>query len=320
MFGDVCVDGHVDGCVYRVVTHVHHDHIVRLDRSAVESRYVLATHITHELLEELGLYVPKRKRIALGYGDRMCVDDVCIKLDYAHHIPGSSQVVIESRSGTYAYSGDFKSVGDKTKPPTGVDILVVDATYGDPAFKRPPEDVIIGELVKLVKTLLTKGPVSIYAYYGKAQEVMLMLREYGVDAPFIASSKHWRIARRLEKFGYVIKDLVLDGSRESHEILRDGWYIKFEHFSKYRCVRNGSPSQSHILLTGWLFHTPIRAVGKNKWIVAFSDHADFEELVLYVDLSRPRRLIVDSSRGGVVAKRFAEYVDRVLGIHAEAQP
>ena len=321
VFGDVCIDGHVSGCLYRIVTHAHHDHVVALNRSAVESRYILATCITHELLEELGFYIPKRKRISLSYGDRFCIDsEARIRLEYAHHIPGASQVIIESSEGTYAYSGDFKGVSSKTKPPSDVDVLIVDATYGDPAFRRPSEDIIVEELVKLLRQLLARGPVNIYAYYGKAQEVMLILREYGIDAPFIACSKHWRIARRLEKFGYRFKDLILEGSREAYEIMRDGWYIKFEHFSRYRIARNDASNHSHVLLTGWLFQIPFRNVGKNRWIVAFSDHADFDELVLYIDMSRPRRVIVDASRGGSVAKRFAEYISSVMRIRAEAQP
>ncbi len=321
VLGPVCVDGHVDKCVVRVVTHIHQDHLINLDKSIRVCRKVVATIITHELLEELGFSIPKKKRIALNYGeelDEVC-DGVSIRLEYAHHIPGSAQVVVETENATYAYSGDFKGVGDKTKPPAGVDVLVVDATYGDPSYKRPPEEVVLDQFVKLLRTLLTQGPVVVYAYYGKAQEVMALLRDYGVDAPFIASPRHWRIAKRLEKYGFAVSDLLLEGTREALEVARDGWFIKFEHFSKIRASHplNGV---SHVILSGWLFDAPIRCVGRNKWIVAFSDHADFDELVHYIELARPRIVVVDSFRGGFVAKRFASYVRNVLRIDAIPSP
>ncbi len=322
--GPICIDGHSDKCLVRVVTHIHQDHIGGLEESSRQSRFIVATEITHELLEELGFSIPKRKRVSLRYGERKYLElneDIVIRLEYAHHIPGSAQVVIEG-DGVYAYTGDFKSVGTRTKPLSGVDVLVIDATYGDPSFKRPPEEVIFDEFVKLLKTLLSRGPVAIYAYYGKAQEVMAMLRDYGVDAPFIASSKHWRIAKRLEKYGFKIDELFLDGSKEANEIVRDGWFVKFEHFSKFRNYRNSVNNNivSHIALSGWLFEVPIRSIGKNRWIVAFSDHADFDELIRYVDEARPRILVVDAARGGVIAKRFANYVRENLKIDAIASP
>jgi len=320
VIGPVCIDGHHKGCIARVVTHIHQDHVLGLERSARECRYVVATPITHELLEELGFAIPKRKRVEIGYGSSLELLDLGIKvrLEYAHHIPGAAQVIVESRDGTYAYSGDFKAVGLKTKPPKGVDVLVLDATYGDPSFRRPPEDVILDEFVKLLTSFLSRKPVTVYAYYGKAQEVMVTLREYGIDAPFIASSKHWRIAKRLERFGLVIKDLLLEGTREAEEVARDGWFIKFDHFSKFRSCRNNGTA--HVALTGWLFSSPIKCVDSDRCIVAFSDHADFDELVQYVESVRPRLVVVDAARGGVIARRFAEYVRNVIGIDAIANP
>jgi len=320
VIGPICVDGHRSKCLIRVVTHIHQDHTVGLERSSRECRYVVATPITHELLDELGFMIPRRKRVELGYGSTLQVLDagVRIRLEYAHHIPGSAQVIVESDDGAYAYSGDFKGVGTKTVPPKGVDVLVVDATYGDPSFRRPPEEVIVDELVKLLRRLLSRKPVTLYAYYGKAQEIMLMLREYGVDAPIIASTKHWRIAKRLERFGLVVRDLLLEGTREANEVVRDGWFIKVDHFSKFRCRRNSMTA--HVALTGWLFNAPIRCIDSDTYVVAFSDHADFDELVGYIEDAKPRLLVVDAVRGGATARKFAEYVREALGIDAVAYP
>lgn len=319
VFGPVCIDGHDDACRIRIVTHIHHDHIQGVEQSIRYCRALAASRITLELLEELVGVLPRRKTFELSVDSIKRFDNLAIKALRAKHIPGTIQVMVELNGVLYAYSSDFKDPGRGTEIPKGVDVLVVDATYGDPQYRRLPEEVIVEEFVRLVYSLLSSRPVAIYAYYGKAQEAMQILREYGVDAPFILSSKQWRITKRLEKFGFLVKDVILDGTREAEEIKRDGWYIVIEHFSKYK-QRAVYSDKHHILLTGWLFETAVKSVGANRWIVGLSDHADFAELLYYVDESRPRLLIVDAARGGAVAARFAKYVEQKLGIKALYQP
>jgi putative mRNA 3-end processing factor len=76
----------------------------------------------------------------------------------------------------------------------------------------------------------------------------------------------------------------------------------------------------NILLTGWEFNSPYRRVGLRDWIVSFSDHADFDQLLEYVLDARPRVLVVDAFRGGEAARIFASYVSREHGIKAHPQP
>ncbi len=319
VFSDiVCVDGHSNLCRYRIVTHIHYDHILDIDRSIARCRYIIATPITFDLLECLGYTMPRIKKRSLNYGEQLDIGSARIRLVYAEHIPGSAQVVFETDEGIYAYTGDFKHAGTKTPILKDVDILVVDATYGDPSHRRPSEDEIEEQFAKLVQNLLMQGPVTIYAYFGKACEAMMILRRHGLDAPFIASTKHWLIANKLRKYGFEIEDLYLDGTPEAEELKKFSWYVKFEHYAKFRdsAKRRGT----HIVLSGWLFNRPVKQISSNVWIVALSDHADFEDVLHYVDEARPRLLIVDAFRGNLAARRFAKYVRERLGILAEAMP
>jgi len=88
----------------------------------------------------------------------------------AGHILGSAQVLIEDDEGTrIVYTGDFKLPGAEIIPS---DLLVIEATYGKPANRRPFKDEVEAELMKLVSVSLKKGPVFIFGYYGKTQEVI----------------------------------------------------------------------------------------------------------------------------------------------------
>ena len=245
----ICIDGHSEGCLVRVVTHIHADHTLHLDRSIAMSRYIIATPITIELLRTLGYNIPSAKAISLNYGETVHLSEADLKLEIAQHIPGTAQVVLHDRNFITAYTSDFKNPGSGTKIIRDVDILVIDATYGDPKYSRDSEEAIWNEFIKMLKKLLSIAPIAIYAYYGKAHEVMVRLRESGIDAPFILSHHHWKINQVLSKYGYSIQDVILYGSRECDEVKRDGWFIEFHHATLFRSFKTRL-GLFHIFLTG----------------------------------------------------------------------
>ncbi len=316
---EICVDGYDPACRTRVVTHIHSDHLLDLEKSVLTARRLIATPITMDLLEVLGYTIPPHKRIALDYGKALALDGSELKLEYAHHIAGTAQVVIETPNLIAAYTSDFKHPRSRTPVLKGVDVLVIDATYGDPRYRRQDETLILENFAKLLYRLLAEKPVHVYAYYGKAQEVMMLLREYGIDAPFIASPRQWRVLNVLSRYGFRVSDVYLDGTADANEIRESGWYVAFHHHTKFYSLRNVR-SVHHVLLSGWLFSTPIRRLNGNSWIVGFSDHADFDELIAYVDEARPRLVIVDGFRGGIAAHRFANHVEKELGIRSLVKP
>ena len=317
LFKKVCVDGHNIGCIARVVTHIHSDHLLQISNSINLCKQVIGTHITLDSLEVLGYRIPKHKRVALNYGEVIAVDDQYkVSLEYAEHIPGSAQVIVEYNGTLVAYTGDFKDAGTKTKIIENPHILIIDATYGNPRYVREREDIIWAKFVELLKKLLVLGPVTIYAYYGKAQNAMFKLREMGIDTPLILSPMHWKLYKVLEKYGHIVNDVFLQGSPEAEEIRRTGWYIEFKHTTS---LSSANGLGSHIILTGRFAKTIMRMGAGNLWIVGVSGHADFNDLVYYVDNSRPEILIVDGYRSEY-AQAFASYIRDNLNIETIVLP
>ncbi len=316
----IVADGHYDGATARVVTHIHNDHTRYLSRSARAGQLLVATPLTIELLEAHGHRLPLHRRIEASYGTRMRIEDYVVTLHRANHVPGAAEVVVEHPEGLrVGYTGDFKLPG--TVVLQDLDVLVIDATYGKPEWRRPWQDEIEYLLADIVNEALMHGPVRIYAYNGKIEEVMILLRRMGVTAPFVLPAKKKRVVEVLERHGYRLGDFVVESSPECFEVKRGGWYIAFEHFFRWRRRHLAGPNGAvNILLSGWEFGSPYRRVGPRDWIVSFSDHADFTQLVEYVEEARPRLLVVDSSRGGEAAQVFASYVSRELGINAFYQP
>ncbi|MCS7112097.1 MAG: MBL fold metallo-hydrolase [Ignisphaera sp.] len=314
----ICIDGHGNGCLTRVVTHIHADHTLHLDKSIVMSRRIIGTPITIELLNVLGYNIPSVKAVMLNYGDAVSFEGAKLRFEIAQHIPGTAQVVLHDTDFTTAYTSDFKNPGAGTKIIKDADVLVIDATYGDPKYSRVNEEQIWEEFIKMVKRLLTVAPVAIYAYYGKAHEVMSKLREAGIDAPFILSHHHWKVNRVLSKFGYNIRDIVLYGSRECEEIKRDGWFIEFHHTILFKSFKTRI-GLHHIFLTGRFVKTIIKLNEGNCWIIGISGHADFNELMYYIDEARPRLLVVDGFRSSH-AEKFAEIVRERLSLRVVVSP
>ncbi len=296
----------------RVVTHAHQDHTRGLSRSVRESLFIVATPYTFEVMDVLGLRVPPEKRMPLTYGQTFHFDGEAVRLVRARHIVGSAQVVVEGPWGAYGYTGDFKMPG--TPPLKGLDALVVDATYGSPRLQRRwGEWDAIAALLEIIERFIGDGPIWIYGYHGKLQEVMAELRVRGVRYEFMAEPVTVELARIASRFYGVDVDPV---TVYTGGVVRDP-VVVFVHMSRKRSYKR-MPGM-HVVLTGWELRAPAVIAGERLINVSFSDHASFKEIIEYVDDARPRRVIVDAVRGRD-AWFTAKYIERMLGIPAEAQP
>ncbi len=307
---------------FRVVTHFHSDHLLGLRRSAERASMIIATPPTLDALDVLGYKVPVNKSVPLEYGRPLRLCDESLVLVRSKHIFGSAQVLVESGDGVrIGYTGDFKLPG--TPVMKDLDILVIDATYGGKRMVRPFEDEVRDYLLDIVSSSLSRGvPVRILGYYGKMQEVMSLLRRMGVSAPFLMSSKLYKLTEVAVKHGVRISDYYSLEGEEAGEILRSGWYILFQHVNARRKILGRSVT---IYLSGWLFSSPARRLRSGnyheEWWVAFSDHSDFRGTLKYVVEARPRLLIVDSYRAGeAVAREFAEAAAREAGVKTIVLP
>ena len=310
---DAVIDGHVDG-MPRVVTHIHSDHIVGISRTISLGQAIIGTPLTVEWLNALGFRVPLSTTYRLSYGQRLKLGGGVIELVKAEHIPGTAQVIYEDAEGLRTvYTSDFKKPGVST-PIIEADVLVIDAVYGDPRYVRDFDDYIDDVLADLVRQLLSQGPVYIYGYYGKVQEVMQLLRSKGISAPFLLPHKQFLLTKVAERLGMYFGDYFHASSSEGREVMRGGWYVYLRHYGG----RVNGPG-NHLVLSGWEFSRPFRMLGNRRWLVAFSDHADFNGLISYVKESKARLVVVNRFRSSG-AGAFANYVRRKLGIDAVLLP
>lgn len=301
----------------RVVTHAHADHLVGLRQSLRNCEKVLMTCATKELIDVMmgPLFLMGGCTETLEYDKAMRYGDETVTLFPAEHIPGAAQVLVEDADGArIVYTGDFRVDGT---PVLEADVLVMEATYGSPSCRRSFYDDVRGLLVSKVEEGLKRGPVYVFGYHGKLQEVMQILHGAGVKVPFVVSEKVFHVSKVCEKYGMRLGRLMRLEERDAKMLLE--WKIPcvaFYHMGSRGKVGLGC---LRIYVSGWEFSSPCREIAENEFVIALSDHSDFDGLMEYVRLSRPKLVIADNFRVGY-AERLAREIEKQLGVSALALP
>jgi len=199
----------------RVVTHAHADHLSGLRQSLKSGQRVLMTTATRDLIRVMNGSLPLDDGGVelLDYGDTFEHDGERVTLVKADHILGAAQVLVEDAEGCrVAYTGDFRV--DGTEPLEGCDILVVEATYGNPSFRRAFKVDVRELLVSMVEKRLRHGAVYVFGYHGKLQEVMQILHRADVCVPFVMPERVFRVSKVCEAHGMRLGCLALSTEKE----------------------------------------------------------------------------------------------------------
>jgi len=301
----------------RVVTHAHADHMVGLQQSLRTCEKVLMTKATKDLIDVMRspLFLMGGYIETLDYGKPVHYGEESVTLFPADHVLGAAQVLVEDADGTrIVYTGDFRL---EETPVLEADILVMEATYGSPACRRPFNREVKEMLVSLVEEGLRHGSVYVFGYHGKLQEVMQILHEAGLRAPFIAPEKVFQISKICERHGMRIGRVYRLEEKEFRSMIeRNEPCVAFHHMGSRGKVGRGCFC---IYVSGWEFDTPYREIAEKEYIIALSDHSDFDGLMEYVRRARPKLVITDNFRIGY-AETLAKHIQRRFNIPALALP
>jgi putative mRNA 3-end processing factor len=302
----------------RVVTHAHADHMMGLGKSLKTCEVSVMTPATQDMIDALKgpRFLAKGNVKTLDYGETLTYEDERLTLHYADHILGTAQVLVEDKEETrILYSSDFRF---SRTPMVEADILVMEATYGDPFRVRPFGMMAEGILVSLVEQGLKRGPVYVFGYHGKLQKMMRILYEAKIKMPFIVPERIYRVSQVCERHGMKLGRNLLpfDGERAKSMLNQNESCVVFYHsYSRKKVGGNAL----RVIASGWQFGKPCRKVGEGEFMVALSDHSDFNELLRYVERCNPEQVITDSYRSEA-ARIFAKEIEKRLKIPAKAAP
>ena len=314
----VACDAYDEDRPIRVVTHAHADHMVGLGKSLKNGEVTIMTPATKDMIDALKgpRFLSRGVVKTLDYGEEFTYGDETLTLHYADHILGTAQALVEDKEQTrMLYTSDFRY---SRTPRVDADILVMEATYGDPVRVRPFGMMAEGILVSLVEQGLKRGPVYVFGYHGKLQKMMRILYEAKIKTPFVVPEKIFRVSKVCEQHGMKLGKQLLpfDGEEAQSMLTKNEPSVVFYHSYSRKKVE-GEALQ--IRASGWEFGKPCRRVGANEYVVALSDHSDFNELLQYVERCNPRMVITDKYRSEA-ANIFAREIEKRLKIPARAAP
>lgn len=266
---------------FAFVSHAHSDHTGR-------HTHTICTPATARLMQtrmggDLGTLETR------AYGERFEFRHCAATLLPAGHVLGSAQLYFETPDGSLLYTGDFKlRRGFSCEPAEArpAETLIMETTFGLPRYQFPPAEKVAADVVKFCHEALEDGEVPVLLGYslGKAQEILSVLA--GAGLPMMLHGTIARIAKVYEEFG-----------------------INFPAFAKFDAAGSAGhvlvcPPNVHgtrtlasiknrrvAMLTGWAMDPG--AIYRQQVDAAFplSDHADYDDLLRYVEMVGPKRVL-----------------------------
>ena len=264
---------------FAFVSHAHSDHIAPHEEIIFSER-------TARLMQSR---MPgSRTEHILPFGERRVVHGVDLMLLPAGHIFGSAQCFLFAGNETLLYTGDFKLRTGKSAEQAEwrkADTLIMETTFGLPRYRFQPAEQVINQIIAFCQETIDDGGVPVLLGYslGKAQEILCSLDGAGLT-PMLHGSVY-QMTRIYEQCGQSFckylrynpndvtgKVLICPPSANHSQML--------ERIGRKRVA----------MISGWAVDP--NAIYRYQVDAAFalSDHADYNDLVRYVELVRPRRV------------------------------
>jgi DNA ligase-1 len=269
-----------DAKPFAFVSHAHSDHIAPHDEIIVSERTarLMQTRLPGE-----------RNEHVLNFGEKTTVRGLDVTLIPAGHIFGSAQFFVETESGSLLYTGDFKLRPGRSAEPAEwrhAQTLIMETTFGLPRYRFPPTEEVIGQIVAFCRDALETGAVPVLLGYslGKAQEILCALSGAGLT-PMLHGTVH-RMTRIYEQFGQSFCDY------ERYKANDVAGKVLICPPSVNRSAMLEKIREKRVaMISGWAVEPS--AIYRYQVDAAFplSDHADYTDLLHYVDLVKPERVL-----------------------------
>ena len=285
----VCDADDPDGDV-NVVTHAHGDHYPDGEATAV------CSPLTADL-------ATARRDTPL----HRTTDDR-VELIPAGHVAGSRAALVTDPDGTrYLYTGDVCTRSrfylDGFEPPDA-DVLVVEATYGDPAYVFPGHDTVAAEIRSWLAS--TAAPVLLLGYaLGRAQKLQLLADRAGRDRIFTTDA-----VRRVNEVIEAHRDVRFDvRPYEDDTTLADGdAFVVPMTSGRINWISSLAESAGAVTagFSGWAIEESFKFRGDFDETFPLSDHCDFTELLDLVDAVDPDRVYTQHGSVTTLAEQLTD--------------
>ncbi len=214
----------------------------------------------------------------------------------AGHILGSAQLLLTrlSDGASLLYTGDFKlQPGDASQPATTrhAQTLILETTYGLPQYRMPPREEVLAAMVKFAREAIEEGQVPMFGAYslGKTQEILIALGRRAPELRFVLHPSASKMTKVYGDLGYPLpaweplkKETALTGT--GAVVIAPPSAIRSQQLRKIK-------NRLTAMVSGWGLDPASRFRYQVDATFPLSDHADYDDLVRFVEEVNPERVL-----------------------------
>jgi len=289
------------------ITHSHADHSAGYTSSSIK----YSTEDSRRIFENIrNREVHNFRSIELNQA--LNFDNIEITPINAGHMLGSVQYRVQSPDSSILYTGDINCVNTlitKKADEVECDILIIEATYGQPTYIFPKRETIYTDMIKWSLERLKEGRIPVFRVYGsgKAQELIKIFNTY-TNLTVLTHPRIFRVCEAYSERGVNLKNMDIS-EIESDDVIND-----------HSCIYVNLPTrnsknfenQAEAVATGWV----IKEHFKSMIGFPLSGHADFKQLIQFVKRTKARTVYVYTG----FKTGFSNYLNKKLGINAKPIP
>lgn len=286
------------------VSHAHSDHIA-------PHQVFLCSEGTARLTR---VRLPgERREIVLPFEQPHALTPDCtVQLFPAGHIYGSAQFhATHAQHGRLLFTGDFKLRPGLSAEPCATpraDVLIMETTFGLPRYVFPPTEQVVGEIVGFCQQALHDHAVPVLFGYslGKSQELLQAMGR--AQLPVMLHPEIFRLTQIYESLGMTFPPYrPFDAFECGGQVVlcppqaaNSSFLRKIEH-------------RRTAMITGWAMDPGAPFRYQCDAAFPLSDHADFADLLTFVERVQPARVLTLHG----FAREFAQTL-RERGVEAWA--
>ncbi len=279
------IEWHLDAhrpAVRSIISHAHFDHIARHGEA-------ICTRKTAELINTRGAIASTAVR-SVDFDEPIQITPTATAtLVPAGHVLGSAQVLIEHPDfGRLLYTGDFKTRASRTveacaTPPA--DVLIMETTFGRPHYIFPPAAETMQRAIEFCRDAIEQGRIPVLLGYslGRSQEILHHLHD--ANLPVMLHHRVEAVTRTYERLGYTFPPYTSLAPilAAGHVVIAPSQALKSELFAALHPRRVA-------VLTGWALDESTRYRSATDAAFPLSDHADYPELLDFVEQVDPQHV------------------------------
>jgi DNA ligase-1 len=269
-----------DAKSFAFVSHAHSDHIAPHDEVIVSegTACLMRVRLPDSRIEH-----------RLRFGERQSIRCVDVMLIPAGHIFGSAQCLVFVGEEMLLYTGDFKLRPGRSAEQAEwrpADTLVMETTFGMPRYRFPPTNEVIDQMVAFCGETINAGEVPVLLGYslGKAQEILCALEGAGLTA--VLHGSVYQMTRIYEQLGQSFCKYVRYNRNDIA-----GKVLICPPSANRSPMLEQIPRKRVALISGWAVDPDVLYRYQVDAAFPLSDHADYDDLLRYVELVQPRRVL-----------------------------